>query len=159
MGSGRPLTGDLAGTTLLYLDKRPLTQGPIAAGAAVDRLADMESRLRRDAATTLILEGGSISSLREFAQRTNWCEGWTPTSPPAWGEARASTKRPSPRGWSRWSAQHQLRRGAGALRGEVPGCSDDAPGPFGGLIGLVASARTTASPDRYGATSRACVAP
>ncbi|MFE6945962.1 isopentenyl transferase family protein [Streptomyces chartreusis] len=77
IGSGRPLTGDLAGTTRLYPDKRPLTQGPIAAGPAVDRLVDMVRRLRRDGATTLILEGGSISILRELAQRTDWCEGWT----------------------------------------------------------------------------------
>ncbi|MGW1362970.1 isopentenyl transferase family protein [Streptomyces chartreusis] len=77
IGSGRPLTGDLAGTTRLYLAKRPLTHGPIAAGPAVDSLVDMLRRLRRAGATTLILEGGSISILRELAQRTDWCEGWT----------------------------------------------------------------------------------
>ncbi|WP_051853121.1 isopentenyl transferase family protein [Streptomyces aureocirculatus] len=76
-GSGRPLARDLAGTTRLYLDKRPLSHGPIAARPAVDRLVDAARRLLRGGATTLILEGGSNSILRELAQRTDWCEGWT----------------------------------------------------------------------------------
>ncbi|MFE9769485.1 isopentenyl transferase family protein [Streptomyces sp. NPDC005808] len=77
IGSGRPHAGDLAGTTRLYLSRRPLAHGPIAADTAVDHLIDMVRRQLSGGATTLILEGGSISILHTLAQRTDWCEGWT----------------------------------------------------------------------------------
>ncbi|WP_245009903.1 isopentenyl transferase family protein [Streptomyces rhizosphaericus] len=75
VGSGRPPQRDLADTTRLYLDDRPLSYGPITARSAVDRLVRTQRRLL-SGTTTLILEGGSISLLRALLQRTDWCRGW-----------------------------------------------------------------------------------
>jgi hypothetical protein len=77
IGSGRPAEDELAGTTRLYLDDRPLSDGPISAGPAIDRLVHAQRLLLGGGAGALVVEGGSISLIRELTGRSDWCEGWT----------------------------------------------------------------------------------
>jgi len=72
IGSGRPSSGELAGTRRVYLDSRPLAAGVIEAGPAVDRLVSLQRRLLDGGATTLVVEGGSISLLHELLSRGDW---------------------------------------------------------------------------------------
>ncbi|WP_326581769.1 isopentenyl transferase family protein (plasmid) [Actinacidiphila glaucinigra] len=72
VGSGRPTPAETAGTIRIYLDERSLALGILDPGDAVDRLTGEIKRLRDAGATTLILEGGSISLLTELARRSDW---------------------------------------------------------------------------------------
>lgn len=77
IGSGRPSQEVLGGRTRLYLDTRPLADGPISAAPAADRLTQLQRRLLEDDVTALVMEGGSISLLHALLARPDWCEGWT----------------------------------------------------------------------------------
>lgn len=76
IGSGRPTETELAGTTRIYLDHPgSLAQGLASAERCVDVLERLLSEARLSGAEAPILEGGSISILRELATRPNWNQG------------------------------------------------------------------------------------
>ncbi|MFF6984636.1 isopentenyl transferase family protein [Streptomyces sp. NPDC008343] len=72
VGSGRPAEEELKGTRRVYLNHRPLTEGIINAAECVDALT---ATLARTSHSDVILEGGSISMLRELTRRTDWYAG------------------------------------------------------------------------------------
>jgi tRNA A37 N6-isopentenylltransferase MiaA len=75
IGSARPMTAELRGTVRVTLDERPVTAGTPDAPDLVDRLPATLDRLRARGIGAVVLEGGSLSVLRELAGRTDWARG------------------------------------------------------------------------------------
>ncbi|MEV6781214.1 isopentenyl transferase family protein [Streptomyces sp. NPDC051098] len=77
IGSARPASDALRGTTRLYLDGGPFSpHGPIAAVPGIDRLLLHLRQCLEDGTWALVIEGGSISLLHELLARQGWCSGW-----------------------------------------------------------------------------------
>ncbi|WP_070018728.1 isopentenyl transferase family protein [Streptomyces nanshensis] len=75
VGSGRPTPGELRGTTRVYLDRRQVSDGVLTAADAVDRMERLVKQLADTGASTIVLEGGSISTTRELLARPTWFWG------------------------------------------------------------------------------------
>ncbi|WP_433573671.1 isopentenyl transferase family protein [Streptomyces sp. CA-251247] len=77
IGSARPTSDTLRGTTRLYLDDGPLSpHGPIAAVPGIDRLLLRLRQGLEDGTRALVIEGGSISLLHELLARPEWSSAW-----------------------------------------------------------------------------------
>lgn len=75
VGSGRPTRAELHATTRIYLDQRRVADGFLRPADAVDHLESILKQLGETG--PVVLEGGSISVLRELIYRTGWRTGRT----------------------------------------------------------------------------------
>ncbi|MEU6346522.1 isopentenyl transferase family protein [Streptomyces sp. NPDC046977] len=89
VGSGRPTPGELQGTQRIYPIQRPVQAGAISAAEAVDRTVHHRKALHDAGVGAVVLEGGSISILRELVTRHDWCEAAAAVHVECWLEGSA----------------------------------------------------------------------